>query len=77
MPEMNGYEATQAIRDVEKAQGLPRTPIIALTAHAMRGDREKCLEAGMDDYMSKPLSVKKMNACLNDWLGEGRDKKSA
>ena len=77
MPEMNGYEATQAIRDVEKAKGLPRTPIIALTAHAMRGDREKCLEAGMDDYMSKPLSVKKMKACLNDWLGEGRDKKSA
>jgi len=54
MPEMNGYDATRAIRDLEKILKT-RTPIIALTAHALRGDKEKCIQNGMDDYISKPL----------------------
>lgn len=60
MPVMGGFEATATIRQYEKAQGLPRTPIVALTAHAMLGDREKCLESGMDDYVSKPLQPSQM-----------------
>ncbi|KAJ9605646.1 histidine kinase osmosensor [Cladophialophora chaetospira] len=55
MPVMGGFEATREIRQYEKEQGLPRTPIVALTAHAMLGDREKCIQAQMDEYLSKPL----------------------
>lgn len=61
MPVMDGFEATQAIRDLEKDSGR-HTPIIALTAHAMTGYREKCLERGLDDYLSKPMKIADLNA---------------
>ena len=68
MPEMDGYEATQAIRARERAHRQPRLPIVALTAHAMPGDREKCLEAGMDDYLAKPFQYQEIKALLDRWL---------
>jgi len=63
MPEMGGFETTEKIRERERATG-EHVPIVAMTAHAMKGDREKCLEAGMDDYVSKPISAQQLNAIL-------------
>jgi DNA-binding NarL/FixJ family response regulator len=63
MPEMSGFEATQAIRDGEGARGR-RLPIIALTAHAMQGDRQRCLDAGMDGYVSKPIKADDLMAMV-------------
>ncbi len=68
MPEMSGYEATGLIRQREREQQLPRIPIIAMTANAMAEDREKCLAAGMDDYLSKPVKIDHLRERLAHWL---------
>ncbi|MER8848026.1 response regulator [Mesorhizobium australicum] len=69
MPEMNGYEATRAIRAIEASSG-GHIPIIGVTAHALKGDRDKCIEAGMDDYLPKPVSPDRLGAKIGTWLSE-------
>jgi CheY-like chemotaxis protein len=66
MPVMNGYDATKAIRAAERAGGR-HVPIVALTAHAMKGDRETCLKAGMDDYLGKPIHPMELVAVIERW----------
>jgi two-component system, sensor histidine kinase and response regulator len=68
MPEMNGFDATASILDWEKANHTAHVPIVAMTAHALSGDRERCLEAGMDDYLSKPLHADDLRAKLESVL---------
>lgn len=68
MPVMDGFEATRRIRKQESA-GRQRVPIIAMTANAMPGDRQRCLEAGMDDYLSKPIDPAALESLLLHWLG--------
>jgi len=68
MPVMDGYSATRAWRERETTIGKPRLPIIAMTANAMIGDREKCLAAGMDDYLSKPLNRALLETTLQRWI---------
>jgi CheY-like chemotaxis protein len=69
MPEMDGYEATRAIRSLEDQDKVrARLPILALTAHAMEGDRERCLAVGMDDYLAKPVTKEDLQNALEKWL---------
>jgi CheY-like chemotaxis protein len=68
MPEMDGLEATHIIRDPQSPVLDHQIPIIAMTAHAMLGDRDYCLEAGMNDYISKPVSPHALIEALNTWL---------
>ncbi len=70
MPVMDGYTATRQRRALESAGGLARLPIIAMTANAMVGDREKCLAAGMDDYLTKPLDRRLLHKTLAHWLAK-------
>ncbi len=68
MPRMDGYQLARSIREEEARTGKPRTPIVALTASALKGEAERCLAAGMDDYMAKPVSIPTMGACLQRWM---------
>jgi len=68
MPELDGYEATRRIRKFKSEATDYTIPIIAMTAHAMKGDRDKCIEAGMDDYLTKPVKPKDISQMLDKWL---------
>ena len=68
MPGMDGFEATRRIR-ADAAGRAPHTPIVALTADALAGDRERCIESGMDDYMTKPVRAAQLAAAVQRWAG--------
>ena len=68
MPGMDGYEATRLIRSLQSGARNPRIPIIALTADAISGDRDRCLEAGMNDYIAKPVEPRQLAKILEQWL---------
>jgi CheY-like chemotaxis protein len=67
MPEMNGYDATKAIREQERGT-IYHTPILAMTANAMAGDREECLRQGMDYYLAKPINLAVLKTMLSQWI---------
>ena len=76
MPEMDGFEATRVFRAREAASGATRLPVIAMTANAMQGDRERCMDAGMDDYLTKPVQPAELTRVLTQW-GAGRGAEAA
>ena len=74
MPSMDGLAATRAIRALAtdpdpKVRNRAQVPIVAVTAHAMRGDAERCLEAGMNRYLTKPIKAESLRTCLNEFAG--------
>jgi CheY-like chemotaxis protein len=72
MPIMDGYEATQTIRELEKKYGWRHMPVIAFTAHALKGDDQKCFQAGMDDYITKPISISELERILMRWISANK-----
>jgi CheY-like chemotaxis protein len=74
MPEMDGYETMQQIRARPK---LADVPLVAVTAKAMKGDRQKCLDAGASDYIAKPVDIELLLALLRVWIGRSRDRAAA
>jgi len=68
MPVMDGYLATTRLREIERAAGKRRTPVIALTANAFSGDVERCLAAGMDDHLAKPFAIEQLHAIIKRWM---------
>lgn len=71
MPVMDGLTATEKIREFERATEKKRVPIVALTANAMKGDREKCIERGMDDFLSKPFRMHDLLEIIQSWSSIG------
>lgn len=69
MPVLNGFEATRKIRDIEAVRGT-HIPVIAMTAHAMKGDRARCIQAGMDDYLAKPVRKRELHRMLLEYSGD-------
>ena len=67
MPDWGGYEATKVIRELEAELGRDRTPIVAVTAHALKGDKQTCLDNDMDDYLSKPIVISKIEDMIEKW----------
>jgi CheY-like chemotaxis protein len=68
MPVMDGFTATKNIRNGDAGDDYRDIPIVAMTANAMQGDREKCINAGMNDYLTKPIDAKPLADCLTKWL---------
>ena len=77
MPVLDGFGAAAAIRSAEATTGRPRVPVLALTANAIKGDRERCLLAGMDDYLTKPIDAKQLAAKLGQWLRPDAPRRAA
>ena len=77
MPRMDGFEATRRIREEESNRGLPRVPVIAVTANALQDDRDRCLDAGMDDYLAKPFTAAELRALLVRHLPASPDRQAA
>ena len=75
MPNMDGYQLTQTIRAKEKKSGT-RLPIVAVTANALHGEGDRCMEAGMDAYMAKPMRMKELRACLEKWVPKRAEEKA-
>jgi len=71
MPVMDGFDLTRQLRSAEAENGCARTPVVAVTANAMRGEEERCLAAGMDAYLAKPVAVDRLRATLERWLPIG------
>ncbi len=72
MPVTDGLKCTLQIRELQEAQGQ-RVPIIAVTAHALSGDRERCLEAGMDDYLAKPFTLEQLQSKIQQWISSKKE----
>ena len=75
MPNMDGFELTAAIRELEMDNAI-RSPIVAITANALEGESERCIAAGMDDYLSKPLDMGKLRRILRKWIAHNRQDRS-
>ena len=73
MPELDGYHCTLQLRNPDSGVRNPRVPVIAMTAHAMVGDREKCLKSGMDDYITKPIDREQLVEVINHWIGRSSE----
>lgn len=69
MPNLDGIQAAQKIREFETSKNIPRCSIIAMTANAMKGDKERCLSAGMDDFLAKPFKSQQLTAIIEQWSG--------
>jgi CheY-like chemotaxis protein len=70
MPVMNGYEATALIRQKEKDKGQGRIPVIAMTAHILKEDRQRCLDMGMDEVITKPIQTRDLLRAIHNWTGK-------